>query len=418
MTQWLLVGVLLAPVIHGLQRSWLQSLLARQVLILGMSLAIGFALCGLWIGVLTFAGLAVWMLASVFHRNAKDQDSTVRLLIWPTIALAAAVLGWTRSDAFVAQWSAIQAHAPRPPPLVALVGTSYFLLRALSLCFDARKGKLAESPDALSTLNFLLFFPTLMSGPLDRYHRFRQDLVAPRPVDAKAWDDALWRGALGLFKKFVLANTLALYALPMHLNSLDTLSASQAWIGFYVWALVIYLDFSGYCDIAISLGRLLGFSVPENFRSPYFARSITEFWRRWHISLSEWLRDYVFLPSGLALSRRWRGQSLFSGCAGCAGCAAALLTFAICGLWHGFELHFLAWGVMHGAWVFGHKYYQDLARTTLPKGWIRFTRQTRIGHASCVLLTFHGVALSWILFATPDLETAGRYVAAMFGVRA
>ena len=412
MTQWLLAGVLLAPLAHSIQGAWLQGLLARQALLLSLSLAIGFVFCGLWIGALALAAVVVWLFAGLLHHAAKSAgNARVRGMIWPAVLLAAVVLGWTRTETFVTQWTATQSSILTIPPLIALVGTSYFLLRALSLCFDARKGKLNEAPELLTTLNFLLFFPTLVSGPLDRYGRFRQDLVAPKTVDARAWDQALWRGVLGLFKKFVLANTLALYALPVHLNALESLSMADAWVAFYVWALVIYLDFSGYCDVAISVGRLLGFSVPENFRSPYFARSITEFWRRWHISLSEWLRDYVFLPSGLALTRRLKGQSLL------AGCVAALFTFSICGLWHGFEIHFLAWGLMHGGWVFAHKYYQDLSRSRLPKGWLTFTRQSSVGHALCVLLTFHGVALSWVLFAAPDLQTAAQYIGVMLGVQ-
>jgi alginate O-acetyltransferase complex protein AlgI len=149
--------------------------------------------------------------------------------------------------------------------------------------------------------------------------------------------------------------------------------------------------------------------VPENFRHPYFARSITEFWRRWHITLSEWLRDYVFLPSGMAFSRTFRGHSLL------AGCLAALLAFSICGVWHGFEVHFLVWGLMHGIWVFAHKLYQDAARTTLPKAFVSFMRDNPAGHALCVLLTFHGVALTWVLFGAPDLCAAVAYLKIMAG---
>ncbi|HYF48752.1 MAG TPA: MBOAT family O-acyltransferase, partial [Planctomycetota bacterium] len=285
MTQWLLAGVLLTPLIHGLERQWLHSVAARQGLVLTLSLLIGFLICGLWIGVLAAAATVIWLVACGFHRPHANKSSALNP-IWVVVALAAAALGSSRSEWFIQQWSAIQMSALNVSPLMMLVGTSYFLLRALSLCFDARKGKLSARPELLSTLNFLLFFPTLISGPLDRYERFRKDMLEPKAVDAKAWDEALWRGVLGLFKKFVLANTLALYALPAYLNDLGTLSAAQAWIGFYLWALVIYLDFSGYCDVGISLGRLMGFTVPENFRSPYFARNITEFWRRWHISLS------------------------------------------------------------------------------------------------------------------------------------
>jgi D-alanyl-lipoteichoic acid acyltransferase DltB (MBOAT superfamily) len=335
---------------------------------------------------------------------------------WVGLVVLASVcfLGWTRSEAFVQHWTSIQFAFEKSflslTPIVPLVGVSYFILRALSLVFESRKGKIPQSIGCLETLNYLLFFPTLISGPIDRFARFQQDLQHRQTMDSRAWDECLWRIVLGLFKKFVLANTLALYAISNQMTRFETLSTVEAWLAFYAWAGVLYLDFSGYCDVSISVGRLLGFRVCENFRMPYLSGNITEFWRRWHISLSEWLRDYVFLPVGMFLNRRLKGHSLL------AGCGAVLVTFTICGLWHGFEFRYLLWGILHGSLVFSHKLYQELVRTRFPKGWTEWTHQSLVWKTGCVFLTFHGVALSWIFFATPDVGSAFNYVGRMLGV--
>jgi alginate O-acetyltransferase complex protein AlgI len=370
---------------------------ARGSILLIASLAAGAIFYPYWMAVLLL--VAVVIVFPIAMLLAKGKGNVIWLFVFAMVAALAAV----RSESFARYWNQWASTLKGAPTLTMLVGTSYFFLRMLSLWFDARNGKTGEVTLS-GTLNYLLFFPTFVSGPIDRYARFTAQIAQPQPVDATAVDTALWRGVVGLFKKVVLADTFVHVCFPTGADAashIQSATTHETWIAFYAYAARIYLDFSGYTDVAIAAGLLLGIKVPENFRWPYGARNITEFWRRWHISLSEWLRDYIFLPSGLSLSRGvLKGRSL------AAGCAAALFTFGLCGLWHGMSANFLIWGLMHGTWVFGHKLYNDLGRKNLPQGWWQWSRESFLGDALAILLTFHGVAITWIWFSTPDNATA------------
>ncbi len=382
---------------------------ARQGILLTSSLVAGAIFYPFWMAaLLAVAVMVVFPVARLFSRGARGSA-----LIWVFVIAGIAALAAARSEQFAQYWSSAVRSLSSKPSLAALVGTSYFFLRSLSLWFDARNTKSGEVTLG-GTLCYLLFFPTFVSGPVDRYARFNAQIAIPQPVDAAAVDAALWRGVVGLFKKVVLADTLAYYCFPGGADAaarIHSATAAQTWLAFYAYAARIYLDFSGYSDVAIAAGLLLGVKIPENFRWPYGARNITEFWRRWHISLSEWLRDYIFLPSGLNLSRGvFKGRNL------AAGCAAALFTFGLCGLWHGLALNFFIWGLMHGTWVFAHKLYNDLGRKRLPQGWFSLTRESFIGEALAIVLTFHGVAVTWICVSTPDNGTALAMLRKMIGI--
>ena len=381
----------------------------RQAVLIAASLAAGALFYPIWLAVLTLVSvLVVFPLARLFSTRKFSAGA-----LWLAVIAAAAALCIARSERFGVFWEHATAHQHLNWSLnpAAIIGTSYFALRAMALWFDAAHGK--SGPVTFpGVLAYLLFFPTFVSGPIDRYARFSADVATPRPVDADAVDEALWRGVLGLFKKVVLADTLLALCLPAgdaFVPRLHAMTQGQAWLAFYAYAARIYLDFSGYSDVAIAVALLLGVRVPENFRSPYLARNITDFWKRWHISLSEWLRDYIFLPAGMKLSRGiFKGQSLK------AGCCAALLAFALCGLWHGLALNFLIWGLLHGAWVFGHKAYGDIGRLSFPR-WLTWSRQNLAARALAVLLTFHGVAFTWIWFNAPDVPAALGMMRKMWG---
>ena len=380
----------------------------RLAVLLVASLFVGVIFYPFWIDVLVVVSVVlVYPLARLFATRTFSAA-----LFWGGVLVLTAALFGARSESFAQFWTnAISKikHVNFSASPAALIGTSYFVLRALSLWFDAAKGK--SGPITLArVLNYLLFFPTFVSGPIDRYARFQQDVATPRPVNFNTVDAALWRGVLGLFKKVVLADTLIELCLPPgagFLPRLHALSAGQTWLAFYAYAARIYLDFSGYSDVAIAVAMLLGIKVPENFNSPYLARNITEFWKRWHISLSEWLRDYVFLPLGVNFSR-----GIFKGKSLAAGGAAALIAFGLCGLWHGLALNFLIWGLMHGAWVFAHKIYSDTGKKSFP-GTLAWTRANLVATAIAIALTFHGVAFTWIWFNAPDPRAAMSMISKM-----
>lgn len=220
---------------------------------------------------------------------------------------------------------------PVAPPL----GMSFFAFEFVHYLYEVRKGGVPLK-NPLHFLLFSLFFPSLVAGPIKRYGQFipaLQEGAANVGKDDVA--DGLRRIAIGFLKKVVIADNLTL-ALAFYVPQFGTMTLTVRWFVFSLIAVRILMDFSGYSDIAIGLARLLGVKLPENFNWPYAARSIQDFWQRWHISLSSWIRDYVYIPLGG--SRHGIARKIFNG----------LFAFALCGLWHGPSWNFVIWGVYHG----------------------------------------------------------------------
>ncbi len=265
--------------------------------------------------------------------------------------------------------------------IVVPLGLSYFCLKAIALLVDTHRGQVASAPSLAEHALYLLFFPSLTAGPIDRPQPFLAQLP---PAARPAWRDALARGAdllfVGLLKKVVIANGL----LPAVDEAFagDFASSGAAALAALTYAVYIYADFSGYTDIARGVAACLGFDLAVNFRRPYAARSTSEFWQRWHISLSTWLRDYVFLPLGGAFRSRGRAY------------ANLLVTMLVAGLWHGASWLFVLWGLYIGILLVGHRALQptlkSLRRTLHLRG--------RLRHAAETGFTFALISAGWILF--------------------
>lgn len=185
---------------------------------------------------------------------------------------------------------------------------------------------------------YISFFPQLIAGPIIRYHDI-SDQLRKRIVLAEDFAIGIQRFVIGLGKKVIIANTLAIPADLIFSLPADQLTFSLAWLGIICYTLQIYFDFSGYSDMAIGLARMFGFKFLENFNYPYISRSIQEFWRRWHISLSNWFRDYLYIPLGGNRVKPWRVYFNL------------VLVFFLCGLWHGASWNFVAWGMIHGSFL-------------------------------------------------------------------
>jgi len=223
------------------------------------------------------------------------------------------------------------------PTILSLVGFSYFLFRAANYLYMNYLVDLDEESPLVMPY-YLLFPPTLTSGPVHKYVDFRRQATAIEPLDAPVFVEGVYRITRGFFRKVVLA-----YCLDSCAKEL--LAFDNWWIGTSVLLVVVlylffYFDFAGYSDIAIGFGALLGIRVPENFRRPFLATSVTEFWRHWHITLADWLRDHVFIPLGGMRATRRKGACL------------GMLIMVLCGLWHGLTLSFVLWGVWHGSMLF------------------------------------------------------------------
>ncbi|MCY3786293.1 MAG: MBOAT family protein [bacterium] len=268
--------------------------------------------------------------------------------------------------------------------IILPVGISFFTFQAVSYVVDVYRGD-SEPAKPLDFAVYLAFFPQLVAGPIVRAHELIPQFNEPRDLRRTDFTRAFTLIAAGLFKKMVVATYLAealvddVFAFPDRFGPLEVL------LGVYGYAVQIYADFSGYTDIAIGLALLLGVRLPDNFDQPYRAASLQEFWRRWHMSLSRWLRDYVYIPlGGNRGSERRRDRNL-------------LVTMLLGGLWHGAAWTFVLWGALHGLGL--------LAERRLGR---------RLPGIVARLVTFHFVCFGWILFRAESLSAAGSVLGRLF----
>jgi len=250
-----------------------------------------------------------------------------------------------------------------------------------------------EVPAQRSFLLFGLYvflFPHLIAGPIVRYKDIAGQL-ASRAITDDSFALGIKRFVIGLAKKMLLANTLAQAADAIFKLPADQLSAGAAWLGIVCYTLQIYFDFSGYSDMAIGLGKMFGFDFLENFRYPYIASSVTEFWRRWHISLSSWVRDYLYIPLGGNRKGRFRTY------------ANLMVVFLLCGLWHGASWTFIVWGAFHGLFLVVERLGLG---AMLERAW------KPLRHAYVLL----AVMVGWVFFRANDVGHGFEYLAAMGGM--
>jgi alginate O-acetyltransferase complex protein AlgI len=268
------------------------------------------------------------------------------------------------------------------------VGISFFTFHALSYVIDVyrRKWRAAASPQDVAL--YIFFFPQLIAGPILRWSAIGPQLLE-RVLSREKFADGIRRFTGGLAKKVLIANTLALPADQIFSLPAGQLSLPVAWLGVVCYTLQIYFDFSGYSDMAVGLGKMFGFQFLENFNFPYIAQSVRGFWQRWHISLSTWFRDYLYIPLGGSRISETRT------------CLNLLTVFFLCGLWHGASLAFVVWGLYHG-------FFLALERTRLGKYQERLPQTLR--HSYTVLV----VMMGWVIFRADTLTAAGNYFHALF----
>ncbi len=276
------------------------------------------------------------------------------------------------------------------------LGFSFLAFRLLHVLRDYQNQKL-PSYSLQELVTYGLFFPAYTAGPIDRSQRFIGDLRETNSSPARSTVEGSWRILIGIFKKFVLADSLALISLNAT-NADQTTSTIWMWALLYAYSLRIYFDFSGYTDIALGMGQFLGVKLPENFASPYLKTNLTAFWNSWHITLAQWFRAYYFNPITRALRTRSKGFPtwliiLFG----------QISTMLLIGLWHGVTWNFAIWGLWHGAGLFIHNRWSDLLRLKL----LNRDHSPGLRRALNIggwLLTFQFVTLGWVWFALPDLR--------------
>ena len=343
-----------------------------------------------FLGLLAFTTVVDHTVGGAIHRT-EDPRRRRRLLILGVVVSLGVVAYFKYYDFFAS--SLINMFRPLgielPLPILNMilpVGISFFTFQSLSYTIDIYRRKLEPVP-LLDFAVFVSFFPHLVAGPIVRGSEFLPQLKErhdPRRVQAAA---AFGLIAAGLFKKVVVANTLATSLVDPVFASPQNFTAPEVLMGVYAYAVQIFADFSGYTDIAIGLALLLGFRFPQNFDRPYLATSLQDFWRRWHMTLSRFLRDYLYVPLGG--SRQGRAATYRN----------LMLTMVIGGLWHGAAWTFVLWGALHGVGLsierwWGESHSGSMGGSTVE----RVVRR---------MLTFHVVCLGWVLFRSDSVSTAG-----------
>jgi alginate O-acetyltransferase complex protein AlgI len=288
--------------------------------------------------------------------------------------------------------AAVAGEGVLTPWTTAPLGISYSVLLLIHYLVETHRGGAAPGRPR-DVMLFTSFFPTVVAGPLKRFEGFAPQIerVGGQTLQGEDLHAGLSRIVLGLFKKLVIADNAARFAGPVFTHS-DHATWSQLWIAVYAYSVQIYFDFAGYSDLAIGSARLFGYRVPENFDRPYARTNIAEFWRHWHMTLTGWILQYVYIPLG----GNRRGEAR--------GGANRLAAMALCGLWHGASWNFAVWGVYHGLLLNGYRVWSRLQ----PKG-----RSSAAGRWAATALTFHLVAIGWVLFAC-DLGTAAKVLARLF----
>ena len=310
-----------------------------------------------------------------------------RLFLWTSVAVNVAILVVFKYGAFLQLKGGFAGESLISQFFLPL-GVSFYTLRSMSYCIDVYRNKAKVQKNLLCYAVYVTMFPQLIAGPVVRYKDL-QDQLKDRPLDPEGIRNGCRRFCVGLAKKVLLADRLALLWEQV-LEQQASMNMLMAWLGVVAFGLQIYFDFSGYSDMAIGLGGILGFRLPENFRYPYTACSVSEFWRRWHISLGRWFREYIYIPLGG--NRKGHTRQMCN----------LLMVWVLSGIWHGISLHFLLWGLWCTLFLWMEKGLGGRLLKHLP-GWLGW------------IYTMIAVMIGWIFFALGDFREIGQYLLALVG---
>lgn len=320
----------------------------------------------------------------------KEKRAVRRALFISAVVFNILILGFFKYYGFLAEninalFNADIAYSELPLP----IGISFYTFQVLSYVIDVYLGKVRLQRNPVSFALYVTMFPQLIAGPIVRYSDIESQLEK-RNVSASKFGEGAQRFIQGLGKKVLIANSMgALWDITQAMD-MTGISVFSAWLGIIAYTFQIYFDFSGYSDMAIGLGKMFGFEFMENFDHPYISRSVTEFWRRWHISLGTWFREYVYIPlGGNRCSRIRQIRNIM---------AVWMLT----GLWHGASWNFVVWGIYYGCLLLIEKMFLKKLIDNAP---------AIISHVYCML----AVIIGWVLFASRDIESAAAYLGVMSG---
>ncbi len=296
--------------------------------------------------------------------------------------------------------------------LILPLGISYYIFKKLSYLIDTYRGKHSPERNYAKLLLYVIFFPEITAGPIDRAGTLIPQFGSTRDFDRQQILRGIQLILWGMFKKLIIADRLAGLVNPIF-NQPDHFGAGYLALATLGFSIQIYCDFSGYTDMAIGIGHTLGYSLTDNFDRPYFSRSIVEFWKRWHISLSKWLQDYLFLPLAYYASRKLKSETVFKIKSDLLAYGfGVIVTMSLCGLWHGFSFTFLFWGFLHGFFL-ALSFFTRKPRRKIRK-FLKLKQFPVLDRFIQTSLTFSLVSFAWIFFRANSLSEGFEIVGRIF----
>ncbi len=371
------------PAVFLLNIAFSGSVRARNALLLIASVV--FYAWGepVYVLLMIFTSLVNHLMALGLGKESRRKALLALILVWNIGSL----VFFKYTDFLIESINAVTGLGISPVGIKLPVGISFFTFQAMSYALDVYRGQVPPQKRFFNTLLYISLFPQLIAGPIVKYHDVAEQLEN-RPLSIEATASGLRRFCCGMAKKVLIANVLGLAADRVYAMELSAVNGPIAWLGAAAYLLQIYFDFSGYSDMAIGLGRVFGFNFRENFRHPYAANSMQDFWRRWHISLSTWFKEYVYIPLGGNRKGKLR-----------TGINKAIVFF-LTGLWHGANWTFVLWGLFHGAFLMLEAY------GVFPvEKWKPFFR-----HAYTLL----AVTVGFVLFRADSVSAAFGMIGIMF----
>ena len=345
----------------------------------------------IYILLMIFSSVVDYTNGRMIEKYAQNNQKRKNLFLIISIIVNLSLLGFFKYADFLI--GSINSLLNINIPLLELglpIGISFFTFQTMSYSIDVYRGNVKAEHNFLDFMAYVSMFPQLIAGPIVRYEEVSKELKN-RNITAQGFADGMIRFLQGLFKKVLIANNIGyLFVIASSMPN-NEMSVVMSWLGIFAYTFQIYFDFSGYSDMAIGMGKMLGFTYPENFNHPYISKSITEFWRRWHISLSSFFKDYVYIPLGGS-----RVKKIIN-------VRNILIVWMLTGLWHGASWNFVLWGLYYGVLLLLEKFVFNKILEKTPNWFKHF-------------YTMFLVVVGWMIFAFDDMTILKEYASMMFGV--
>ena len=361
----------------------------RILYVIAFSLYFYYKSSGIYFLLLIFSAIADYLIAHAIDSSKSQRGRKWWVVL--SVAINLGMLGYFKyTNFFIEMANGLFGEGFMQFQNIFLpVGISFFVFQSMSYTIDVYRGTLRPLNNFFDYLFYLSFFPQVLAGPIVRAKDFLPQIRQPLMVTRQMFGVGVSLILVGLIKKAIISDYISLNFVDRIFDEPALYSGFECLMGIYGYALQIYCDFSGYSDMAIGIALLLGFRFPQNFNAPYKSATITEFWRRWHISLSAWLRDYLYISLGGNRKGRWRTY------------LNLLLTMVLGGLWHGAAVRFVLWGALHGVALAVHKLWLEIVPNSKALGQDMNPVMRVLGW----FLTFNIVCLGWLLFRAEDMQT-------------